>query len=95
MWNYYRDELSDDTNDNNSLNKNVFNSESFKYKASITGSTYNIVARINNAEGNVVNSPAYDANKSGKKDVEIAVPLKYQSNFWSASKYHWLIVKCL
>ena len=88
LWNYYRDELSDDTNDNNSLNKNVFNSESFKYKASITGSTYNIVARINNAEGNVVNSPAYDANKSGKKEVEIAVPLKYQSNFWSASKYH-------
>ena len=79
MWNYYRDELSDDTNE-------IVNSESFKYKASITGSTYNIVARINNAEGNVVNSPVYDANKSGKKEVEIAVPLKYLSNFWSASK---------
>ena len=30
LWNYYRDELSDDTNNNS--NKNVINSESFKYK---------------------------------------------------------------
>ena len=37
-------------------------------------------------EGNVVNNPAYDANKSGKKEVEIAVPLKYLSNFWRALK---------
>ena len=37
-WNYYRDELSDDANNNN-LNKNVISSESFKYKTSITGST--------------------------------------------------------
>ena len=37
LWNYYRDELSYDTNDNNNLNKNVINSESFKYKTNITG----------------------------------------------------------
>ena len=24
----------------------------------------------------------YDANKEGKKEVEIAVPLKYLGNFW-------------
>ena len=82
LWNYYRDELSDDTNYNINLNKNVINSESFKYKTSITGSTYNVDARITNEEGNVVNNPAYDANKSGRKEVEIAVPLKYLSNFW-------------
>ena len=52
LWNYYRDELSDDTNDNNNLNKNVINSESFKYKTSITGSTYNVDARITNNAGN-------------------------------------------
>ena len=62
LWNYYRDELSDDTNDNNNPNKNVINSESFKYKTSITGITYNVDARITNAEGNQVN-----ADKSGKK----------------------------
>ena len=39
MWNYYRDELSYDTNDNNNPNKNVINLESFKYKRHITGST--------------------------------------------------------
>ena len=66
LWNYYRDELSDDTNDNNNANKNVINSGSFKYKTSITGSTYKFDARITNTEGNVVNNPAYDANKSGK-----------------------------
>ena len=37
LWNYYRDELSYDTNDNNNINKNVINSESFKYKTNITG----------------------------------------------------------
>ena len=69
LWNYYRDELSDDTNDNNNLNKNVINSESFKYKTSITGSTYNVNARITNAEDNQVNNPDYDADKSGTREV--------------------------
>ena len=67
LWNYYRDELTDDTNDNNNLHKYAINSESFKYKTSITGSHYNVNARITNAEGNEVNNPNYDANKSGKK----------------------------
>ena len=86
MRNYYRDKLSDDTNDNNNRNKNVINSESCKYKISITGSTYNVEANIINAEDNVANNPAYDANKSGKKEVETAVLLKYLSNFWRALK---------
>ena len=42
LWNYYRDELTDETNDNNGTNKTVINSKSFKYKTSITGSTYNV-----------------------------------------------------
>ena len=67
LRNYYSDELSDDTNDNNNPNKNVINSESFKYKTSITGSTYNVAERITNAEGNQVNNPDYDADKSGEK----------------------------
>ena len=71
LWNYYRDELSDDINDNNNINKNVINSESFKYKTSITWSTYNVDAEITNEEGNVVDNPAYDANKSGNKEVEL------------------------
>ena len=82
LWNYYTDELTDDTNDNNNQNKNVINSEPFKYKTRITGSTYNVDARITNDAGNQVNNTAYDAHKSGKKEVEIAVPLKYLSNFW-------------
>ena len=82
LWNYYRDELTDDTNDNHFLNKNVINLESFKYMTSIIGSTYNVDEKITNAEGNEINNPAYDANKSNKKEVEIAVPLKYLSNFW-------------
>ena len=36
-------------NDNNNPNKNVINSEYLKYKTSITGSTYNVDARITNA----------------------------------------------
>ena len=30
LWNYYRDELTEDTNDNNDPNKNVIKSKSFK-----------------------------------------------------------------
>ena len=82
LWNYYRDELTDDTNDNNNPNKNAINSESFKYKTGITGSTYNVDAIINNDAGNQVDNPNYDASKSGKKEVEIAIPLEYLSNFW-------------
>ena len=40
---------------------------------SITGSTYNVDARITNAEGNEINNPADDLNKSGTTEVEIAV----------------------
>ena len=43
------------------------NSESFKCKTSITGNTYNL---------------GYDANKVGKNETEIVVPLKHLSNFW-------------
>ena len=67
LWNYCRDELSDDTNSNNNLNKNVINSKSFKWKTSITESTYNVNERITNEEGNQVNNANYDANKSGEK----------------------------
>ena len=72
FWNYYRDELADETNDDNGPNKNVINSKSFKYKTGITGSTYNVAATARD----------YDANKKGTKEVEIAVPLKHLSNFW-------------
>ena len=37
LWNYYRDELTHETNDDNGPNKNVINSKPFKYKTSITG----------------------------------------------------------
>ena len=84
LWNYYKDELTDETNDNNGLKKNVFNSKSFKYKASITGSTYNVSRRITDDDGNPVNNPNYDQNKRGTKEVKIAVPLKDLGNFWNS-----------
>ena len=48
------------------------NSESFKYKTCISGNTYN----IGDGEDN------YGANKVGKNEAEIVIPLKYLSNFW-------------
>ena len=35
LWNYYRGELTNNTNYNDNFNKNVVNSNSFKYKTSI------------------------------------------------------------
>ena len=84
LCNYYGDELTDDTNDDNNLNKNVINSKSFKHKTSITGNTYNIPGRIHNAAGQAINNPDYSANKEGTKKLKIAMPLKYLSNFWRA-----------
>ena len=52
LWNYYRNELAVDTNDNNIPNKNVINSKSFKYKISVTESAYNVDTKITNTEGN-------------------------------------------
>ena len=74
LWNYYGDELTEETNDDNGLNKNVINSKSFKYKTSITGSTYNVPRKIADADGNPANNPDYDRNKRGTKELEIAVP---------------------
>ena len=68
LWNYYRDELTDDTNAINFPNKNVIHSDTFNYKRSVTESTYNLDAKITNPEGNEINNPAYNANKSGKKE---------------------------
>ena len=51
-----------------------FNSESFKYKTSITGNSYNIGA---DEEG-------YDENIVGKKETKAVIPLKYLSNFWKS-----------
>ena len=65
LWNYYRDEPS------NPLSSD---SESFKYKTSIQGNTYNVGA---GEEG-------YDANKVGKNETEVVFPLKHLSNLWKS-----------
>ena len=74
LYNYYRDELSDDTDDNNFDNINVVNSNTFKYKNKITGNTYNVNAGVQ----------GYDVNKNGTQEVELAIPLKHLGNFWRA-----------
>ena len=61
--NYYRDEPG------NPLSSSF---ESFEYKTSITGNTYDVGA----GEG------GYDANNIGKNEAEIAAPSKHLTNFW-------------
>ena len=74
LYNYYRDELSDDADDNNFDNIKVVNSNTFRYKNKITGNTYNVDAGVQ----------GYDVNKNGKQEIELAIPLKYLGNFWRA-----------
>ena len=71
LYNYYRNELSNDADDNKFDNIKVVNSNTFKYKNKITGNTYNVDA---GAQG-------YDVNKNGTQEVELAIPLKYLGNF--------------
>ena len=63
MCNYCRDKSS------NTLSSN---SESLKYKASVTGNTYNVGA----------GEAGYDASKVGENETEVAIPPNYLSNFW-------------
>ena len=85
LCNYYRDELSDDNDNDNFGNIKVVNSEAFKYKNKITGNTYNVNSTILNPAGNArINNPNYVANNSGKKSIELAIPLKYLGNFCRA-----------
>ena len=74
LYNYYRDELSNDADDNNFDNIKVVNSNTFKYKNKIIGNTYNVNA---GADG-------YNVNKNGTQEVELAIALKYLGNFWRA-----------
>ena len=72
LWNYYRDEPSDPLSSD---------SESSKYKTSIQGNTYNVDKNITNNDGNEIDNPKYDANKVGKNENEVVIPLKHLSNF--------------
>ena len=84
LYNYYRDELSDDTDDNFD-NIKVVNSNTFKYKNKIIGNTYDVDARIPNPDGaRQIDNPIYNVNKNGTQEVELAIPLKYLGNFWRA-----------
>ena len=77
LYNYYRDELNDDANLNNVAKTNVVSSNSFQYKNKIIGNTYNVDSTIVPAGGGArVGNPNYDANNSGKKNVELAITLK-------------------
>ena len=62
LWNCYRDEPSRPL---------LSNSESFKYKTSITRNTYN----VGDSEA------GYSADKVGKNETEVVIPLKYLRNF--------------
>ena len=74
--NYYRDEpnnpsLNDDDPPPGNYNADsITNSESFKYKSSITRKTSD------------ANNGTQQGNTKTKKNLEIVVPLKYLSNFW-------------
>ena len=74
LYNYYRDELDNDANLDDNVNNNVVSSNTFKYKNKVTGNTYDTAA----------GAAGHDANKVGKQDVELAIPLKYLGNFWRA-----------
>ena len=85
LYNYYRDELSNDNDNDNFGNIKVVNSKTFKYKNKIIGNMYNVDFTIVPATGGArVANPDYDANNSGKKNIELATPLKYLGNFWRA-----------
>ena len=83
LWNYYRDEPNIYP-DNNYNQNSITNSESFKYKTSITGKTSN--------ENQENNENTEQENTKTKKIIEIVVPLKQLSNFWRTIEM--LLINC-
>ena len=85
FYNYYRDELNNNQNNNdisNFNNRTVVNSEAFKYKNKKIGNTYNVDSTIPNPAGDErIDNPNYVQNNSGTKNVKLAIPLKYLGNF--------------
>ena len=79
FWNYYRDQPS---------NPLSAKSESFKYKTSITGNTYNVDEKITDDDGNEIDNREYDANKVAKNEAEIVISLKYLSISGELQTYH-------
>ena len=85
LYNYYRDELSNDADNDNFGNITVVNSETFKYKNKIIGNRYNVDStRVPAGGGAREANPDYHENLSGKLKIILAVPLKYLGNFWKA-----------
>ena len=83
LWNYYRDEPNIYP-DNNYNQNSITNSESFKYKTSITRKTSN--------ENQENNENTEQENTKTKKIIEIVVPLKQLSNFWRTIEM--LLINC-
>ena len=76
LYSYYRDELTNDQNDN-FANINVINSEVFKYKNKIIGNTYNVNStRVPAGGGASEVNPDYRANNSGKKKYRTSHSIK-------------------
>ena len=67
LWQFKRDEVPAGNN-----NLSINNSQSFKYKAALSGKTADAVNNMN----------------SSVKEAKIVVPLKYLSNFWRSLEYH-------
>ena len=68
LYNYYRDELNNDADNNNFANNNVVSSNTFNYKNKIIDNTYNVdLTIVPDAGGAGVANPDYGANNSGKK----------------------------
>ena len=85
LYNYYRDELSDNADDNNFGNIKIVNSNTFKYKNKLIGNTYDAYATIPKPDGaGQIDNPIYIVNKNGTQEVELVIPLKYLGNFWRA-----------
>ena len=59
LYNYYRDELTNDGN-GNFANRNVVNSNTFKYKNKLNGNTYDVAAV----------AAGYDTNKEVTQKIE-------------------------
>ena len=74
LYNYYRNELSNDNDNINFRNIKVVNSNSVKYKNKMIGNTYNVNA----------GADSYDVNKNGTQEIELAIPLNYLGNIWRA-----------
>ena len=97
LWNYYRDRVNDDANENNTHNSKINNikiikSKSFEYKTKVMECTSDDHDDNNNNNNNNNNSNSNNNDNINTLDTEVVAQVKYLRNFFKISRFYLQLI---